>query len=195
MYKGVKSMWWCTTPAERMLQKGYPAHFQKGGEERSLQEAKESAIASQDKGDIFNQTKMVCGSEPITYRWVRGRKDGFDRFEFEFKQKGVCVLNITDLRIRSDPISLSTLLRNNATVYVSHWLESIQEESERSMMNEDYCRYTPKHTPHLLTIPIHNNERHMFSDRETDRAGSNGNDHRSRHPLAIVILYLCFLSG
>ena len=195
MHKGVKSMWWCTTPGGRRLPKGYPAHFQKDGEERSLREAKESAIASQDKGDIFNRTRMVCESELTTYRWVGDREDGFDRFEFEFKRSGVCVLNITDLKKRLDPILLVAVLQINVIVKVSHWFESIRDESERSVMNEDCCRYARKHAKPFRTILPQNNKRHMISDRELDWEGSNGNNHHSWSPLATAILNFCFLSN
>ena len=188
-------MWWCTTPGGRRLPKGYPAHFQKDGEERSLREAKESAIASQDKGDIFNRTKMVCESESTTYRWVGDREDGFDRFEFEFKRSGVCVLNITDLKKRLDPILLVAVLQINVIVKVSHWFESIRDESERIVMNENCCRYARKHAKPFRTILPQNNKRHMISDRELDWEGSNGNNHHSWSPLATAILYSCFLSN
>ena len=53
-------------------------------------------------------------------QWVGDREDGFDRFEFEFKRSGVCVLNITDLKKRLDPISLVAMLQINVIVKVSH---------------------------------------------------------------------------
>lgn len=88
---------------------------------------------------------MVCESESTTYRWVGDREDGFDRFEFEFKRSGVCVLNITDLKKRLDPISLVAVLQINVIVKVSHGFKSIRDESERNVMNENCCRYIQKH--------------------------------------------------
>ena len=138
---------------------------------------------------------MVCESELTTYRWVGDREDGFDRFEFEFKRSGVCVLNITDLKKRLDPISLVAMLQINVIVKVSHGFKSIRDESERIVMNENCCRYARKHAKPFRTILPQNNKRHMISNRELDWEGSNGNNHHSRSPLATAILNFCFLSN
>ena len=79
------------------MQIGYPAYAQKDEIERSRQEAKESAIASKDIRDIFDERKTVVRREFLRYRWKGDREDGLDGFEFEFKRTGVCLLNAVGL--------------------------------------------------------------------------------------------------